>query len=160
MPSLPQHFALGRGAFSGPVIGGYNTFGGGPKSLTAGGTGTDEVWFGFKAPCDMRVHRIQWTSRARVAALTAKFHKNATYDLTGSTNMIAATSVSLAAADSGFIETATGGDSTLVAAARDVLKGEFVMCAITFDATGAATDLLVHWFVQITGHPNAEASND
>lgn len=165
MPALPGHMVVGRGNVSGPVIGGYVPLCFGPRSLTAGGTGTDEIWFGFIAPCDMRLQQISWGTGAAVTAnVSMQCYKHASaFQASGATALLTAAidlDASAGANKSGFARGESGGATTLVSAARNISKGDFVMAGFTYDATGALTNFHVEFIAQITGHINVNSDND
>lgn len=165
MPALPGHMVVGRGNVPGPVIGGYVPFTFGSKNLTAGGTATDEVWFGFIAPCDMRLQQISWgTGQAVTANVTMGAYKHASaFQAAGGTALLTAQidlDASAGANKSGFARAESGGATTLVNAARNISKGDRVMAAFSYDATGALSNFHVEFYVQITGHANTNSDFD
>lgn len=166
MPALPGHMVVGRGSFSGPVIGNYVTIPFGPKSLAAGGTGTDVPFFGFIAPCDMRIERISWNCRtASLANVSLQFYKDPTdFDASSGATALLTAAIDLDASSgangSSYAEAAAGGATTLVAAARNISKGDRVFAGYTYDVNGTLTDAAVMFTCFITGHINADPAND
>lgn len=167
MPALPGHMVVGRGNAAGPVIGGYLNWTWGPKTITAGGTATDEMWFGFIAPCDMRLEQISWGTRTTVTAnVSFQCYKHpSAFQASGATALLTAAidlDASAGANKSGYARAETGGATTLVntSAARDIAKGDYVMVGGTYDATGAISDFHVEFMTFVTGHVNADSSKD
>lgn len=158
MPALPSHMAIGRGAMAGPVIGGYGAIGFGPFAVATNEAGL--IRAAVQVPCDIRVQRVSYTVRAATADVDMAVSHNATLDLTGDTDLLAAL-IAVDAAAQGYAEKASGGVTTLVEAARDIAKGRFLMVSITSDAVdAAATDLCVLVHFTILGHTNADSVND
>ena len=152
---------------TGPQIGSQTLFSFGPVSPAAGST--DLVVVAFQAPCDMRLERLSWSCNASTGTgCTIKFAKHATApQLSGSTNLLSATSADLDANNSDFVapsgETAGANTATLntTAGVRDIAKGVFVIATVTTDAsTGAVPNLCVLFAVVINGFSNVNGSSN
>ncbi len=165
MPALPPGLAIGRGAFSGPVIGGYAMFPYGPVTVAA--NGTDIIPIGFIAPCDLRLQAISYVLRTANTGTghTLTFSKHASaFQTSGATALITTTPIDLDANLSGQVLPSgeSGGLTgiTLVTAARNITKGECVFAVVTTDAAQAATDLSVLFVCTIVGFAQAESIRD
>jgi len=162
MPALPEHLMIGRSNTSGPRIGAYLVVSLGPYTV---GTTASTDTFSFVAPCDLRLQRIQWgTYATAVADVDADWYKNTAgvVDNTdGSSVQLNTAIVSMDTDESGYIEAAAGGSTTLVEAARNIAKGDVVFCDIQGDAVDSAlADLNMQYIFVTTGFVNANAAND
>jgi hypothetical protein len=161
VPELPGHMVVGRGASPGPNIGGYAFLPYGPVNVIA--AQTDLFVGGFIAPCDMRLERISWGAASTVAHSSVTFVKNTSFAASGGTALVTAAidlDASSGADLNDYAEIGTGGATTLVAAARNISKGDFVGAYVTTDGTGTLTTFQVCFVVFVTGHVNTNSVND
>lgn len=155
--ALPDNIYIGRSIMSGPTIGPYVLFRGGPIALAAADAANAIHW-GFKAPCNMRLMELHWaTVAAGTAGQTLDFMKNSTVSITGATTLNTA-QIDLTA-EIGFATVEAGGTTTIVSAARDINKGDFVF-AVTNDAGAALADLNVGLWFMFTGYLHTDESTN
>jgi len=163
MPTLPPHLYAGRTNLGGPVAGTYMVFSG--SSILAAIADADLIVWGFRAPCDFRIERIQWSGgdESITADADLDFYSNsAGFTVATGTALLAAT-VALDVAPEGYAEAASGGTTTLVAAAREVTRGDAVFVAATCDAVDGAIEGQghnVHVVGFSRGHVNTDPAYD
>ena len=147
----------GRGSFPGPMTGGYLSFGMAGGAEASAWNGADRLDFVMEMPCAFRVEAISYHARNVTDVVSFQVGNSTTAIWTGVTDMISA-DVTIETGDNGLI-TATSTPS-LVAAARDMAKGSFLIIGLTGDAAGAYGDLtvMVHGYVQ--DHINADPADD
>jgi len=159
MPVLPDHIGIGRATVTGPAIGGYMTWHGGPYTSAAEVAGV--IIWGFVAPCDIRITEISWVCpTAATANVDIMFAHNATFSATSDTDLLAA-AIAIDVNETGYARAESGGTTTIPEAARDIAKGRCVFMHYTSDdVPGAVANL--NWDVTgyATGHINANPEYD
>ena len=154
--SLPTALAVGRSSVAGPQTGGYVSFG-----LSAYNKGvavvTDDIAYAIEMPMDFRVEAISWSCRTEAGACSFQVAKAAALAWSAETDLISADVACVT--DTGALLLA-GTTPNLVAAARNIDKGEFLMVGFTSNATGTILDLNVEIIGYCRGHINADPAND
>lgn len=168
MPALSGPLVVGRGAFSGPLVGGPLIYPFGPFQVAI--SQTDLIGAACQAPCDMRLERITWSTRSAsgAAADLIKFMSHPTaVQVAGATSLISAASVDLDAnltsfaAPSGEVVGSAGVTLSTALGIRDIVKNSFFFVAVTTDATaGGVIDLNVIFTFFATGFSNVNSVND
>ena len=156
--SLPPALVTGRSNQAGPITGGYVSFGLTGYTSTVTDL-TDAIVYAIEMPMDFRVEAISYSNRTEAGAVSFMVAQAATLAWAGSeTDMLSAT-VALVT-DTGDLIVAAGTTPTLVAAARNVAKGAFLMIGYTSNGTGTILDLNVQIIGYARGHINADPAND
>lgn len=155
---LPVALATGRGTLAGPQTGGYVSFG------LAGYTSavfnlTDAIIFAIEMPMDFRVEAIAYTNRDTTVVSSFQVAKASSLVWGGSEIDLMSADITLVAGASELV-VAAGSTPTLVASARDIDKGEFLMIGYTSDADSTAEDLNVQIIGFPRGHVNVDPADD
>lgn len=157
--SLPEALAVGRSTIAGPQTGGYVSFGlaGYNKGIEVV---TDDIAFAIEMPMDFRVEAIAWSCRS-VAAAGSSFQVAQATSLAWGGSEVDILSADVAATTGGGENlVAQGSSQTLVAAARDIARGDFLMIGYTGDADSTVVDLNVQIIGFAKGHINVDPVDD
>lgn len=156
---LPAALATGRATLAGPQTGGYVSFGLSGYNNAVFDL-TDAIVYAIEMPMDFRIEAIAWSCRTegadgssfQVAQATSLLWAGAEIDIL---------SADVAASTGGNeVLVAAGSSQTLVAAARDVARGDFLMIAYTSDADSTVLDLNVQILGFAKGHINVDPADD
>ncbi len=158
--AVPAHLKFGRGSAAGPQTGGYITFTLGPRSVIA----NDDLFFGFEAPCDMRLEQISWQSfdASPTNTLTIDFYSHPTaFQTSGATRLHASTNINLQAAPNGTVgNNSSDTDALAASSARNIDKGTLFFTNITADGTGTIDFVTVTFTFYVLDHVNTSAEDD
>lgn len=163
MSFLPSNWFRGRGATSGPVAGGYATFGFGPLVTIA--DGTDVIVGSFIAPCDLRLSKFAWSQNiVATTSSSIKIFKHPTTVQTSGATLLQTTAggVDTKANLSGLIVPVgeTGGIDTLVENLRNISSGTRVFVTMSAVSANAAMYFNCYFQCWLSGHANILAAND
>lgn len=155
---LPEALQIGRSSVAGPQTGGYLSFGlAGYNSAVF--SLTDAIIFAIEMPMDFRVEAIAWSARSTVVTASFQVAKASTLAWGGSETDLMSADIPLVTTGSELV-VAAGSTPTLVAAARDIDRGEFLMIGYTSDADATAVDLSVQIIGFARGHINIDPADD
>ncbi len=156
--SLPAALATGRSSIAGPQTGGYVSFGlAGYNSAVF--TLTDAIVFAIEMPMDFRVEAIAWSCRNTVVTASFQVAQASSILWAGAETNLMSADIPLVAGGSELV-VASGSTPTLVAAARNIARGAFLMIGYTSDADATAVDLNVQIIGFPRGHINVDPADD